>query len=217
MSVRIAHIADVHVRNVSRHAEYRLIVTDFVVKCRVQHIDHIFVGGDVFHTKVSGMSPECIDFLRWMFAEMASVCDVHIILGNHDCLVTNTQRQDAISPIITTMDNPRLHLYKNSGVYRMQDGVNLCVFGILDEDRWDEVKPVPGEVNIACHHGPVYGALTDVDWEVENGVKVEQFNDFTVTLLGDIHRTQFLGFRDVELTIDEVDLHRYPGAEIIDG
>jgi hypothetical protein len=34
-------------------------------------------------------------------------------------------------------------------------------------------------------------------------------------MLGDIHKLQYLAHRDVELEIDECDLSKYPGAEVI--
>jgi len=213
--LRIAHIADAHVRNLTRHDEFREVFLDFVEKCKAQRIEHIFIAGDSFHTKTSGMSPECINFMCWWFTLLASVAKVHVMLGNHDFNLTNKSRQDAISPIIEALNNPKIVLYKVSGTYEMAPGYTLGVFSLYDPESWVNVKPIPGTVNIACYHGPVKGAMTEADWMIEEGITVDFFKEWDVCMLGDIHRLQFLSARSVEITIDEDDLTKYPGAEVI--
>lgn len=216
MGIRVAHIADVHVRNLSRHAEYREVFQAFVDQCKQKDVQHVFIGGDIFHTKTAGMSPECIEFMCWLFTSLAEVGDLHVTLGNHDGNLSNMSRQDAVSPIIAALANPRIHIYKQSGVYSIAPKVNLCVFSLFDEAGWSSVKPVPGDINIACYHGPVYGATTEGDWVVEDGIRVEFFQDFDFAFLGDIHKTQHLGYKESELIIDEADLGKFPGAKVIE-
>jgi calcineurin-like phosphoesterase family protein len=213
--LRIAHIADVHVRSLSRHEEYREVFSAFVQQCKDQGVQHVFVGGDTFHTKTAGMSPECINLMCWLFTELASAAEVHLTLGNHDLNLQNLSRQDAISPIVQALNNPRIHLYKHSGTYEFSPGYVWGVFSLFDEDNWDVVKPVPGKVNIACYHGSVWGATTETDWLIEEGITMEFFKGWDFCFLGDIHRTQFLAGRDVEITIDEADLAKYPDATVI--
>jgi len=213
--IRIAHIADIHVRSLSRHDEYREVFEAFVDSCKDVKVQHIFVGGDTFHTKTSGMSPECIDFMCWMLNSLASVAEVHMTLGNHDFNMANLSRQDAISPIVEALRNPRVHLYKKSGTYEFVPGYCWCIFSLFDEEGWRDVEPVPGKVNIACYHGPVRGATTESDWLIEEGLTVDFFERFDFCLLGDIHKMQYLGTRLVEMEVEESELHRYPGAEVI--
>ena len=105
----------------------------------------------------------------------------------------NKDRQDAISPIISALDNPNLHLYKESGVYPTGvSGINWCVFSCFDETGWQRVRHVEGDINIALFHGAVWGSKTDIDWEIEGDVTVDLFESFDFSLLGDIHRRQFL-------------------------
>ena len=195
--MRIAHSADIHIRSLSRHSEYYEVFQAFVDDCRSQDVDHIFIGGDIFHTKTSGISPEYINILTWWLNEMSTVAPVHLVLGNHDLNLSNLSRQDAVSPIVDAMNNPRVHLYKNSGVYQFSPGYNLCVFSISDEAGWANVKPVPGDVNIATFHGGVKGSVTETGWEIEEEViSSDFFKDYDFCLLGDIHKQQFLGYRD---------------------
>lgn len=206
--VRIAHTADIHIRALSRHDEYRQILQAFTDDCRQQNVDHIFIGGDIFHTKTTGISPEYIDLLTWWLTDMAKVADVHLILGNHDGNLVNLSRQDAVSPIVDAMANEKVHLYKKSGIYQFSPGYNFCVFSPFDEEGWKDVKPVPNCINIAAFHGPVRGSTTETDWEVDDGITTEFFQDYTFCFLGDIHKPQTLGFRDGKPWI------AYPGTPI---
>lgn len=206
--LRIAHTADVHIRALSRHDEYRHILKAFTDDCRSQKVDHIFVGGDIFHTKTTGISPEYIDFLTWWLEDMAKVAPVHLVLGNHDGNLVNLSRQDAVSPIVDAMANPRIHLYKKSGVYPIQKGFNFCVFSCFDEEGWKDVSPVDGDVNIATFHGPVRGSVTETGWDIDEGTTTEFFKDYDFCLLGDIHKPQALAYRDGKPWI------AYPGTPI---
>jgi len=194
--VLISHTSDIHIRSLSRHDEYREAFSAFIEDCKRERVDHIFVGGDIFHTKTTGISPEYIDLLSWWLTKMSQVAPVHLILGNHDGNLVNLSRQDAVSPIVDALGDPRITLYKNSGVYPIEPGVNLCVFSIFDEPGWDRVRPEPGAINIACYHGPVWGCKTETDWDVEDGLKASFFSEYDFTFLGDIHKRQFLDFRD---------------------
>ena len=108
--MRIIHIADVHWRGLSRHEEYILAFKDFFKKAKALKPDIIYVGGDIVHSKTQGISPELIQCLSWWFNEMAKIAPTHVILGNHDGLILNKDRQDTISPILKALNNPRIHL-----------------------------------------------------------------------------------------------------------
>lgn len=213
--LRLAHTADIHWRGLSRHTEYREVLGAFVRQAKEQGAQHIFVGGDIFHTKTSGLSPEYIEQMSWWLTAMAEVAEVHLTLGNHDGNLVNLSRQDAITPIVEALKNPCVHLYKKSGCYEFAPGYVFGVFSLFDEEHWDDVKPIPGKVNIACYHGPVWGATTESDWLIEEGITVEFFRGWDFALLGDIHKTQFLAARTVELEIDEAELAEHPEAEVI--
>lgn len=213
---KIAHIADIHYRGANnRHKEYREVFQAFADDVKKNCVEHIFVGGDIFHTKTNGISPEYIDEITWWLKTLASVAKLHLILGNHDGNLANESRQDAVSPIVNAINDPNINLYKHSGVYQFAPGYNWCIFSLFDEHNWKNVKPVEGDVNIACYHGPVWGAKTESDWEINDGLTPDFFSDFDYCFLGDIHKTQFLDYKEVEIEIDEEDLDKYPGAVLV--
>lgn len=190
--IKIAHFGDVHWRSLTRHKEYRNAFEDAFRKMRVLKPDIILIAGDIVHSKTQGISPELISNLTWWFREMSQIAPVHVTLGNHDGLILNPDREDAISPIINAINDPNVHLYKKSGVYPLSDEYNLCVFSCFDEDGWKDVVPESGKVNIATFHGAISSAQTDEGWFLEGDAKVDLFNGFDYALLGDIHKQQFL-------------------------
>ena len=205
MSFKCAHFADIHFRGLSRHDEYRKVFSQSFEKLNELKPDVIFLGGDIVHSKTQGISPELIDILRWWLTSLADIAPVHIILGNHDGLMTNEDRLDAVTPIVRAIGDDRIQLMKGTGVYPTGiPGFNWCVFCCFDPKGWPNLKPADEGVNIALYHGPVNGSLTDQDWEINgDSVKVDLFKDFDYTMLGDIHKRQFL-----------TDRVAYPGSTI---
>ena len=191
--MKIVHIADVHWRGLQRHEEYRSSFEDMFSQCREINPDAIVIAGDIVHSKTQGISPELIDSLAWWFTEMHKICPVHVMLGNHDGLILNSDRQDAISPIVNMLNLPRLYLYKGTGVYpdpHMED-IEWCVYCPFDTQGYDSLKP-SGEkpISIALYHGSVWGSHTDGDFMLEGETKMSRFREFTFTMLGDIHKRQ---------------------------
>lgn len=212
--VKIAHTADIHWRGLSRHDEYREVFKTFIKDCKTNKVDHIFVGGDIFHTKTSGISAEYIEQLTWWLKELVKVSPVHLILGNHDLNLSNLSRQDAVTPIVKAINNPNIFLYKNSGNYEFHPGFMFCVYSLVDEENWKDVKPDPDKINIACYHGPVQGTVTETGWEIDEAqLKIDFFQQYDYVFLGDIHQTQNLGYRE-----DDVGKKKpwiaYPGTPI---
>lgn len=208
---KCAHISDIHFRSLKRHKEYKSVFNSLFKKLKeTKDLDAIFIGGDIVHSKTQGITPELIDILNWWFTSLADIAPTYVILGNHDGLILNEDRQDAITPIINALNNKNIYLYKKSGVYPLAVNntglpINWCVFSCFDEKNWDVVEPVDNEINIACFHGAVTGSKTDIDWELEGEVKASFFQGFDFGFLGDIHKYQY---------IDEDRRIAYPGSTI---
>ena len=190
--MKILHIADIHWRGLSRHQEYVLAFKDLFRQAEELNPDIIYVGGDIVHSKTQGISPELIENLCWWFNGLAKIAPTHVILGNHDGLILNKDRQDAITPIVEALDNPNIFLYKNSGTYEFAPGFEWCVLSCFDEENFHRAKPSKDKVSIALYHGAVRGSLTDVDWQLEGESTLDLFKSYDFALLGDIHKRQFL-------------------------
>ena len=208
--MKIVHISDIHWRGLSRHDEYRSSFNYFFEDIKKKNPDIIYVGGDIVHSKTHGISPELIENITWWFSSLASIAPTHVILGNHDGLILNKDRQDAITPIIEAMSNPNIFLYKKSGVYSFAKNkagqlYNWCVLSCFDEENWKNVNPDPGAINICLFHGSVEKSKTDSNWVLDGEISLEELQKFDFGLLGDIHKMQYL---DTEKRI------AYPGSSI---
>jgi DNA repair exonuclease SbcCD ATPase subunit/DNA repair exonuclease SbcCD nuclease subunit len=206
--MKILHTGDIHIRGLSRHKEYRASFEKMNEMAREIKPDIIYIGGDIVHSKTQGISPELIDLVQWWFTSLAEIAPTHIILGNHDGLIKNKDRQDAITPIVNALNNPNIHLYKASGNFPIAGYEDKFVwnnFSCFDEDGWEDIEPEEGKINIALFHGAVRGSKTDTDWTIEGEVDVDFFDRFDFSLLADIHQRQI---------VDDHGRVRYPGSLI---
>ena len=194
MTVKIAHIADVHWRGLSRHEEYRKTFEIFFEQCRELQPDYIYIGGDIVHSKTQNISPELISNLSWWFSEMAKICHVVVILGNHDGLMLNSDRMDTVSPIIEALNNPNISFYKDSGTFQFKNhpGFNWCVLSCFDTPNWKNARPKKGDVNVALYHGAIWGSHTDMEFMLEGDDSIDIFDGYDFAMLGDIHKRQAL-------------------------
>lgn len=215
---KIVQFSDVHWRGITRHEEYTNAFNNFFSQLREEvKPDYIIGTGDFFHTKTTGITPEVIDKMTWMFRELAEIAPLYLILGNHDGNLTNENRQDTISPIIAAMNNKNITLFKQSVNHTIPNtNINLCVLSCFDKDGWQSVSPKQDMVNVALFHGSVTGCEVDSDWVMSNGeVDRSMFEKYHFAMLGDIHRCQFLGHRPHSgITRDLKPWIGYPGSFI---
>ena len=185
---KIAHCADVHIKNLKYHYEYREVFKQMYEALREEEVDFIYIGGDIAHTKTQ-ISPEFVDMCSRFLSALADIAPTYLILGNHDGNLRNSSRQDAITPIVEALQHPRLHLLKNSGEVKMNSDLTMNVLSVFDEDNWVEPSD-PSKINIAVYHGSIAGVQTDIGWVMEHGDHdVSIFANHDYAMLGDIHKT----------------------------
>jgi DNA repair exonuclease SbcCD ATPase subunit/DNA repair exonuclease SbcCD nuclease subunit len=185
---KIAHCADVHIKNLKYHWEYNKIFQQMYDRLRSEEVDYIYIGGDIAHTKTQ-ISPEFVEMCSKFLNNLAEIAPTYVILGNHDGNLRNSSRQDAITPIVEALNHPNLHLLKDAGELHVNDDLCFNVLSVFDEDNW--VRPTnEDKINIAFYHGAVSGVRTDVGWVMEHGDHdVSIFEGFDYAMLGDIHKT----------------------------
>ena len=190
--VKIAHIADTHIKNLKYHEDYRACFEQMYETLREQDVDYIIHCGDIAHTKTQ-ISPEFVEMASDFFSNLSKIATTFVILGNHDGNLKNSSRQDAITPIVQALDSPYIRLLKNSGETSLAYGnVVLNVLSVFDRDNW--VQPAdPDKINIALYHGAISNCQTDAGWTMEHGEdNLSIFEEFDFAMLGDIHKRQFL-------------------------
>ena len=203
--MRIAHLADVHIRKLKYHTEYREVFKQLYGVLKKEKIDSIVICGDLVHTKTD-MSPEMISMVSQFLSSLADIAPTTVILGNHDGNLKNSGRLDALTPIVNSLGHPDLHLLKDSQEMKLEDGFYFNVLSVFDRDNW--VKPTNKEaVNIALYHGSVSSSKTDIGWVLEHtDDNITIFKDFDFAFLGDIHKTN--------QALDPEGRVRYPGSTI---
>ena len=189
---KFAHFGDVHWRGLTRHDEYKRSFENAFSKMREEQVDAIFIAGDIVHSKTQGISPELIDVLCWWFRSLSEIAPTYVFLGNHDGLIMNKDREDAISPIVRALNLENLFLVKNSIVVPYDDNVNICNYSCFDEEGWDKLEFDSQKINIGIFHGAVTGSQTDINWEMDGEVDEAFFKGCDFVFLGDIHKHQYI-------------------------
>ena len=80
------HLADIHIRNLKRHKEYRKIFKKFISNVKKDKFKDalIYIAGDIAHAKTE-MSPELVREVSWFLYECSKLHPTVLITGNHDC------------------------------------------------------------------------------------------------------------------------------------
>jgi DNA repair exonuclease SbcCD ATPase subunit len=188
----IYHIADVHIRNVQRHKEYRKVFEKMFEEIRKRGTENsiIYLAGDIAHAKLE-LSPELVREISWLFTECSKHCETILITGNHDCNMNNSDRLDVLTPIVEALNLPNFTYLRDTQVYSI-GGVDFGVFSIFDDkSNWPKADTLFGNKKIALFHGPVDNSQTDVGYVVSSRhFTTDMFNGYDLALLGDIHKRQ---------------------------
>ena len=189
---RIYHIADIHIRNVKRHKEFREVFYSMFdeIKKRGTEDSIIYLAGDIAHAKLE-MSPELLKEISWLLTECTKHCETILIAGNHDCNMNNSDRLDVLTPIVDALKLPNLHYLRDTQVYGIGD-VDFAVFSIFDnKNNWPKADTLFANKKIALFHGPVDNSQTDIGYVVSSRhFTTDMFDGYDLALLGDIHKRQ---------------------------
>ncbi len=186
---KIYHIADIHIRNLKRHTEYREVferLYQYISDTKTE--DSIIVlAGDIVHAKTD-MTPEVVEMTQTFLKRLSDMLPTILIPGNHDANLNNQSRLDALSPIVNALSHPNLHYLKDSGVWKM-GGISFSHSSIFSETKGIiPASEVRGDYKIALYHAPVDKVKTEHGFQIENkNVNVESFDGYDLVLLGDIH------------------------------
>jgi DNA repair exonuclease SbcCD nuclease subunit len=186
MIKKLVHFSDLHVKLFKDHDQYRKILENAINQWKEINPDRIVFTGDLVHSK-NQMTPELIEFVAWILTECSFVAKTIIIPGNHDFLVNNTERLDALTPIINSLNNKDIVYYKDRGVYE-DDNISWCVYSQYQGNIPPDISEAKG-TKIGLFHGPISGLKTDLGFEFgEEAYEIEKFDGLETVLCGDIHK-----------------------------
>jgi DNA repair exonuclease SbcCD nuclease subunit len=192
----IYHSADIHIRILERHQEYKKVFEELINYISLQEnlSESVFViSGDIFHCR-DKMVSETILLFNELIENLTKHIDVIIILGNHDTF-THTDRLDTISGITDIKTYNNFFFLKYSGLYKYNN-IDFVVSSLFDNQfikNKDLEEKNKDTFRIALFHGMVSGSkLNNKITETGCNVKIKDFEGFDKVLLGDIHKHQYI-------------------------
>jgi DNA repair exonuclease SbcCD nuclease subunit len=193
MIKKLVHFSDLHVRLFKDHELYRGVLIDMFNQFKEIAPDRIVFTGDLVHSK-NQMTPELIEFVAWTLTECSKIAKTIIIPGNHDFLTNNTERLDALTPIINSLNNHNIVYYKDRGVYEDQN-ISWCVYSQYQGNIPPDISDAKG-IKVGLFHGPIQGMTTDLGYDFgDHAYDTEKFNGLEIVLCGDIHKRQEFSFK----------------------
>ena len=156
------------------------------------------------------MLPECIELTRHFLTNL-KIMPVIMMAGNHDLNINNKERLDGLTPIVNGIDK-HLPLYyiKKTGIYKYHNIIwslsSVQDYTIVDPNSFDITDFDDNDITynktykICLFHGRINGALlfnkSKLEGEINNKTKKTitpaSFNGYDYTLLGDIHKFQYM-------------------------
>ena len=197
----IIHLADIHIKNdQSNKEEYLYVFNNLYDKIKkINNLDEtlIVICGDIFDNKTT-LKADAISTLCDFFSNLCNMTDCIIILGNHDQNINNENSTDAITPILNNNFKTKYKNFvlKKSGIYEYAN----IFFGVTDlfSDTVTKFDILGDNIKINLYHGYIHGATLDNEDANLNSMSTvgkfnqKDFSDGDLSLLGDIHKFQYL-------------------------
>jgi len=204
---KIYHLSDIHIRLQKRHDEYKQVFKNLYndLKNELKHNlkgdsnkGVIIITGDILHSKTE-LSPECVSITADFFQQLAKIMPLIIIAGNHDANLNNNNRLDSLTPIVEkVIRRSQCYYLRQSGFYKFGNIIfgitSVFDYNFIKAEHIESLELTGVDHKIALFHGRVDGAITDTGsiMEGERGINKKSFEGYDYTLLGDIHKHQFL-------------------------
>ena len=197
----IYDMADIHItNNTDRYEEYEKVFERlYMILGNEPREKIIIIAGDLFDNKITFKS-YALTFVSVFISKLVKYGDVILFDGNHDVNMSNENVESTISSMLTLprklningMD--RIHYLNENKIYKIK-GVNFGLTTMFTKEVTKIINKRPNEIYVGLYHGKVYGAKTDLDYELDINncdFKTTHFKDYDIVCLGDIHKHQFL-------------------------
>ena len=191
--IKIAHFADVHIRNIERHEEYKKVFQKIYDKLLEIKPDRIVISGDLFESFIEISNEAKIiagDFLN----TLSNISNVVITRGNHDIRKKNINRVDSVQTVIKLINNPNISYFNKTGFYQ-DDQITWVVYDHVEKDKdpWLNQTKDKNQIYIGLFHDPIQNSSTDVG-KIFTDAKLKDISYFKnndYMMFGDIHKRQF--------------------------
>ena len=144
MIKKVVHLADIHIRTMRLHDEYKTVfinlfsdLTDLLVDYKREEV-RIVVAGDLVHQKIV-ISNEQLLLGTWFLRKLEEFGSVVVIAGNHDLLENNKDRMDSITPMVQFLPDKEINYFKESKCY-LDNNIVWCVYSIFEENQRPNIE-----------------------------------------------------------------------------
>ncbi len=202
----VAHLADIHIRTLRMHDEYKDVFKTLLKDLRELLADYsreeirIVIAGDLVHQKIV-ISNEMLILGTWFLRKLEEIAPVILIAGNHDLLENNANRMDSISPMVQFLGDKEINYFKESKCY-LDGNIVWCVYSIFEENARPDIESARAEFGddktyIGLFHAPIINAKTDIGYEIDHGAELDIFEGCDIAMLGDIHKRQVFNHKGI--------------------
>src|SRR3990167_204695 len=101
-------------------------------RIREEKPDVIVHCGDLLHSKTQ-LSPEAVQLASEFLKTLADIAPLYVIPGNHDLVLKNANRLDAITPIVEALQHSNIHYLKKAQEVFIGDNICLNALSMADE------------------------------------------------------------------------------------
>lgn len=209
----IIHCADIHIRLNQRMEEYIDVLEKFVNKCQEickkyqKNEVRIVICGDLLHNK-NQLSPNLIMLTSHFLRQLEEIATVIVIAGNHDLIVENKSRTDAITAIFNTANFENCKFLDEMLDYKsgcaIDNNVVWCLYSIYEDflrpTTIEEIKEShPNSKFIGLFHGQVVGSTLNNGYISDSGLDGDAFEGCDCVLAGHLHKRQVIKKNGVEI------------------
>ena len=167
----IYHLADIHIRPLDRHIEYKNVFKKLYIYLSNQsNLEQslIIICGDLVHEK-DKITPELIILLRDFLKELSLIMPVIIFSGNHDLIENNTDRMANLDALTRDLEN--INYLKYTDLYEY--GNILFSLNSLEDKKDFRLLPKTDKIIIGLYHG----MLQEISFS-KGGISVDDFEDY---------------------------------------
>ena len=216
----IIHCADIHTRLNTRMEEYVDVFEKFIEKCKEIASNYnkdevrIVISGDLLHSK-NQLSPNLITITSFFLRQLEEIAKVYVIAGNHDLIVENKSRTDAITAIFDTAEFENCTFLDAEFGYKsgcaIDGNVVWCLYSIYEDfnrpTNIDEIKKNnPNLKFVGLFHGQIIGSTLNNGYVSDSGLDGAEFEGCDCVMAGHLHKRQVIKRGDCVIV--------YPGSLI---
>jgi DNA repair exonuclease SbcCD ATPase subunit len=191
----IYHLADIHIpEKLERHNEYKEVfenVSKIIKEDKTKKL--VVICGDFFDQK--NISGTTLTLGIEILTLLSDHCEVILFGGNHDINAKNENNIPYIEAITNNniVYKNKIHYLKENKIHKIRN-INFGLTTITADKVLQIENKNPDELYIGLYHGQIYKSKLDNNYEVKNDglFRTNDFKDYDITMLGDIHLFQYL-------------------------